>query len=375
MKKTTTTILVAMLAVGLIGSAVALSQDVTAQASGQDSIRTEPPTFDTPDVQRMTEIVQQLHNENTTDAERTALVEEARQIKSSYEQGIDNTARQAALDKRDLVSGYIKSGLASKSFDSFTTEFPVSGMYVDASNKLVVNVFPDRFAEHSTGVLSKVRELVGNDVSIIVQPMAAIMPQCSQTGDCEPAQGGVKISTLHGSCSVGFKAERNGETGFVTAGHCTAGNTGETVGQPNYVFWDHIDTVTANSYSTDSTADALFVNADENISDRIYNNLDVNVAGHTTLLDGVHMEGYVSRGVFGVVVDDSFSSLVGGVWIDDMVATTYVGQGGDSGGPVYGYIPSKSFKGTHVGYNDIISTYSKQANILDEIPGLSWDFT
>ena len=177
MKKTTTTILVAMLAVGLVGFTVALSQDVTAQDSGQDSIRTEPPTFDTPDVQRMTEIVQQLHNENTTDAERAALVEEARQIKSSYEQGADNTARQAALDKRDLVSGYITSSLASKSFDDFTAEFPVSGMYVDASNKLVVNVFPDKLAKHSKNVLSKVRELVGNDVAITVQPMEAITPQ------------------------------------------------------------------------------------------------------------------------------------------------------------------------------------------------------
>ena len=179
MKKTTMTILVAMLAVGLVGFTAALLQNVTAQASGHDSIRTEPQTFDTPDVQLMTEIVKQLHNENTTDAERIALVEEARQIKSSYEQGIDNTVRQAALDKRDLVSEHIKSGLASKSFGNFTAEFPVSGMYVDASSKLVVNVFPDRFDEHSVGVLSKVRELVGNDVSIIVQPMDAITPQVS----------------------------------------------------------------------------------------------------------------------------------------------------------------------------------------------------
>ena len=179
---------------------------------------------------------------------------------------------------------------------------------------------------------------------------------------------------MYGSCSVGFKAVLNGATGFVTAGHCTDGNTGETVGQPNYAFWDHIGTVTANSYSTDSTADALFVDADEHISDRIYNNIDVNVAGYTTVLDGVHMEGHVSRGVFGVVVDDSYSSLVGGVWIDDMVAVSYVGQSGDSGGPVYGHILTKNFKGTHIGYNGIISTYSKQSNILDEIPGLSWYF-
>lgn len=375
MKKTTTTILVAMLAVGLVGFTVALSQDVTAQNSGQNTIRTEPPTFDTPDVQRMTEIAQQLHNENITDAERTALVEEAQQIKSSYEQGIDNTARQAVLDKRDLVAGYITSNLASKSFGNFTAEFPVSGLYVDTSNNLVVNVFPDKLAEHSAGVLSKVRELVGNDVSIIVQPMAAITSQCSQTGDCEPAQGGVKISTLHGACSVGFKAQRNGETGFVTAGHCTGGNTNETVGQPNYFYWDHIGTVTTNSYSAGSTADALFVNADENISDRIYNNLDVNVAGYTALFDGVHMEGHATRGVSGVVVIASYSNYVDGVWINDMAATNYAGQDGDSGAPVYSYVPSKNFKGTHVGYNGIVSAYSKQANILDEIPGLSWDFT
>jgi len=178
MKKTTTTILAAMLAVGLAGLTIALSQDVVAQSSGHDSIQNEPPAFDAPDIQRMTEIVRQLHNGNAPGAERDALVEEAQLIKGSHAQSLDNAARQAALDKRDLVSGYITSGLTSKSFGDFTTEFPVSGMYVDSSsNKLVVNVFPDKFAKHSESVLSKVRELVGNDVAITVQPMEAITSQ------------------------------------------------------------------------------------------------------------------------------------------------------------------------------------------------------
>ena len=377
MNRTTATIFVATLAVGLIGSTFALSQDIMAQGGiGQNTIKSEPPTFDTPDIQRMTEIVRQLHDEATTESERAELIEEAQQIKRSHEQRFDSTARQAMLDKKDVIVEYISGNLNLRSFDDFTSEFPVSGLYVDsATNKLVVNVFPDEFDSNAESVLQKVRELVGRDIDITVQPMPAITPQCSQTGNCEPAQGGVKISTAEGACSMGFKAIRNGDIGFVTAGHCTDGSTDATVGQPNYYYWDHIGSVTANSYRFGSSADAMFVEADESISDRIYNNIDINWAGSTGLLDGVHMEGHTSKGVLGVVVDVSYSSYVDSVWINDMAATTYDGDGGDSGGPVYGYIPSTNFKGTHVGSNGIISTYSKQANILDEISGLSWRFT
>ena len=138
--------------------------------------------------------------------------------------------------------------------------------------------------------------------------------------------------------------------------------------------WDHIGTVTANSYNTETSSDALFVDADENISDKIYNNIDVSWAGNTGYLDGVTMEGYKTKGVFGIVVISSYSNFVGSVWVNDMAATNYVGEGGDSVGPVYGYIPSKNLKGTHSGYNGVVSAYSKQENTLSEISGLVWKF-
>lgn len=173
---------------------------------------------------------------------------------------------------------------------------------------------------------------------------------------------------------MGFKATYNGNTGFVTAGHCADGATNSGVGQPNYFSWDHIGTVTANSYNTGTTSDAMFVDANESISDRIYDIMDVNWAGSTGFFDGVHMEGHSTRGVFGVVVSTSYGNYVGDIYVEDMAATNYRGANGDSGAPVYGYVPSKNFKGTHVGSNGIVSTYSKQANTLDEISGLAWKF-
>lgn len=53
------------------------------------------------------------------------------------------------------------------------------------------------------------------------------------------------------------------------------------------------------------------------------------------------MEGHKTKGMFGVVVISSYSNFVGSVWVNDMAATNYAGEGGDSRGPVYGYIPSK----------------------------------
>ena len=55
--------------------------------------------------------------------------------------------------------------------------------------------------------------------------------------------------------------------------------------------------------------------------------------------------------------------MVSGKYMYDIVITTYLGNEGDSGAPVWGYTPTKSFYGIHSGGSDYISAFSKQHNI------------
>ena len=110
--KTTRAIFVAVLALGVIGSGIALSQNVTAQSPvGEDIVRYEPSTFNTPEIQRMTEIAQKLGDTTITEAEKTALIAEATQIKESFAANVDTTTRQTMKDKEAMISNFIAERL------------------------------------------------------------------------------------------------------------------------------------------------------------------------------------------------------------------------------------------------------------------------
>lgn len=397
--KNAKTIFVAVLAIGLLGGSVIAIQDVIAQPSyvGADKINYDIPTFDNPDTKRATEIMEELNEitptskagesisipgELTPEELRGVLIDELQQLKGYTVSAQQEQSHQMAIDKQEKIAEFLTGQNSIKVYATEVNEekLPIIGYYVDdVTGALVIHVDAMEFSDKTAkSVLKKVRSLVGSQIDVVVEPMTPIITQaCSQTGNCEPAQAGVKISTYVGPCSVGFKASYDGKTGFMTAGHCTHGTTSSGIGQPGYVFWDHIGTAYANSLTGSSTTyDGLFVDANENISDKVYLNKDISYAGYASYLDGVVMEGYKTKGVSGVVLISSYNGYIEGVLVQDMALTNYVGQGGDSGGIVYGIVPSDHLLGTHTGklqgYN--YSVFSKQQNAVTEFPGLIWQF-
>ncbi len=177
--KTTRVIFVAVLALGVIGSGVTLSQNVTAQNPvGEDIIKSELPTFDTLEIQRMTEIAQKLGNATTTEAEKTALITEATQIKESFAANADMTTRQEMKAKEAMISNFITERLKTQPFDEFYNEFPITGLYVDdVTNQLVVNIDSNKFSDTVTAsVRQQVREIVGEEIDVVFQPMPPMIP-------------------------------------------------------------------------------------------------------------------------------------------------------------------------------------------------------
>lgn len=375
-------IFVAVLAIGLLGGGIVATQNVEAESPtniGKSTIKSDIPKFNNPSIKQTIDIMKKL-NEDTimSSDEKSTLMAELQQIKKEYT--LSTEQRQLVTQKEEILTNYLSEQLTTKGFKASQQSLPITGYYVDdVTGALVIHVDAIKYSDElANSVLSEVRSLVGNYIDVVIEPMTPITTQgCSQTGNCEPAQAGVKISTNVGPCSIGFKASYDGKTGFMTAGHCTNGGTNSGIGQPNYVFWDDIGTAYANSLIGSSTTyDGLFVDANENISDKVYLDNDITYAGNVGYLDGVVMEGHVTKGVFGIVLISSYNGYIGNVLVNDMGFTNYVGDGGDSGGVVYGIIPYNHLLGTHsgklIGYD--YSVFSKQQNAVIEFPGLTWEF-
>jgi hypothetical protein len=159
----------------------------------------------------------------------------------------------------------------------------------------------------------------------------------SLVSDCDPLQGGVKISIDGGSdCSVGFKAKDGNKNGFITAGHC--GSVDDEVKFPNSN--DKIGEVTKDGFiigETGTYCDCLFVELTENVTadNLIFSDITVNGIGTPIYNETVYLVGFKSGEFTGEIVSSSYS-----VMIDDMLHRYHLRinsapNTGDSGGPIY----------------------------------------
>ena len=377
---TTKKFLAAFFAVGILSMGiVGFSQnaDAVTATQGRDIINYEIQTTLFPGQERLQEISIEMNDPQTTSLTKQALVDESEQIRQNF---LDTTpevsAEHEALlnDKKSLLAESIQQIPE----DERKVDLPIIGVMADKyRNAVVVHIDPALFSEEKAPkIADSVRAIIGPEVDLIVEPIIPAKPQvCSQTSDCEPAQAGVQIETsFWGPCTVGFKASYDGKTGFVTAGHC--GNLNDGVGQPSYFWWDHIGTVYENAYDSSTTCDCLFVDADETISDKIYNNFDVSLAGDAAYGDLVYMEGRTTKGISGIVYNTNYSYTYQGHALNNLAYVSYVSQGGDSGAPVYITIGADRLAGIHHGGNGVsFGLFSHQSNAADEMPGLTWTFS
>ncbi len=172
----------------------------------------------------------------------------------------------------------------------------------------------------------------------------------SRSDKFRPVIGGIQIDNPNigstGDCTLGFVALRNGEKGFVTAGHC--GGKRHPFYQPvftgnymeNYIGYVEFDKG-GPRYS-----DTIWVRLDTSGNFEIYN--EANPTSHYVVFGEMQSQSagmYVCKG--GKATGETCGTIVQvNVTVDDhpkygtlygQVKATYSRAGGDSGGPVYYY--------------------------------------
>lgn len=376
--KIQTKVLIAVMASILLSSGILMTQNAFAIPTiGLDKVEYELKVVSSPELDRAREILSEI-DAGVSEKRKTALLNEVQILEQqsiAKAPKMDNTVKAQLEDKRDLLSDNMAKQYSKTTTGKFTQYLPIIGITIDESESaLQVEINSSYLTKtNSANAIQQIRSIVGNEINIVLQSALPMQTTCSQTGDCEPAKGGVKISTWTDGCSLGFKASYNGDTGFVTAGHCGIANNG--VGQPNFVFWDDIGTVTSSHYVTGSNCDCAFVNANENISDLIYSNINPGYVGAIVQNGFVSQEGYKTQGISGLVINPSWNGLVGNVWLTDLVKTSFVTQKGDSGGPMYATVDHALLGFASGGDLSSSSVNSKASNADSVMPGLTWQFT
>ncbi len=159
----------------------------------------------------------------------------------------------------------------------------------------------------------------------------------SIVSDCDPLQGGVKISIDGGSdCSVGFKAKDGSTEGFITAGHC--GEVNSDVKFPNSN--DIIGEVTKDGFivgETGTFCDCLFIEmtGDVTVDNLIFANVTVNGIGTPIFQDTVYLVGFASGEFTGDIVSSMYSVAIDGMLHYNHLRIDSAPNSGDSGGPIY----------------------------------------
>lgn len=272
-------------------------------------------------------------------------------------------------------------------------DIPINIVGIDYENKsLKIGLEKDGLIDAKIQESIKViRNIVGNEIDITIQPSSKIVyaGSCSQTGDCEPIQGGVKIAVQNGlNCSMGIKASYDSKSGFVTAGHCNSsdiGGTGENVGNPTSSGGDVLGTVHANAFVNNTWCDCLFVDATETISANVFLDQSLSSTLFPVENDWVNMEGYASQGKTGQIkaIFEHFTATMPGTGDKyttlGAVRISFTGSGGDSGGTVYEDVSSGTpkFAGIFSANNEDGpgSYYIPYYRITNAFSGLSFTYS
>lgn len=337
-----------------------------------------------PDHERLTELNGIVHSETASDEEKRIAGEEMNAIMESS----PKTPKLSPEVQANLIQNINK---VSDAISYSQINLPITRISIDKENaSLLIGILNTEFDDRKISEYEQsIRSVVGNELDITIQPDTRFILTCSQTGDCNPIKGGVKIQVeTDNNCSMGFKASYDGETGFVTAGHCNyddIGGTGEDVGNPTDSAGDKIGTVYANGFGNHTFCDCLFVsNSTENVSDKTFPNVDVDGTLFPTDEDFVTMEGHVTQGETGQITN-VFANIYASFYnepevyeLKGIVIADFDGSLGDSGGTVYETTTgTPAFAGTFSAHNSGTgeSAYIPYYRYTNEFSGLSWGFS
>lgn len=386
LKTNTTSILVAILALGLISSVVLVAPNVSAVDQverGQDVVIHEKTKNIDLDLIRMQEIVSALDDPKTTELDKAKLYQEAKELRQkSISQHIANPVKEAKV--KEAHSALSQIFVANGNFANAKIQDIIVGHGI-AGDKFIVDIDPKYFTDKDLpNIIKHIRNVVGNDVDIeFAAEDRPIATACSQTGDCTPVQGGVKIvNNLSVPCTVGFQAKQGTIEGFITAGHCVSlTSPDDDVYQPTKDFFllNKVGDTTRDGFvgSGTTNCDCAFVDADEAISDLIYSDIAADQVGSIVLNDVMTTKGSATSGGYfiGNIIATSYNTSYGGETVTDQFKVDHIATGGDSGGPTYeAGAQFPDLMGIVVATGTTYSVHSKASNI-GTLSGVSWDFS
>ena len=240
-----------------------------------------------------------------------------------------------------LYSG--QSKLLQKYVNPSTTSLPnnpVDDVIVDILHKnIVIVVNPDKLAADKSNYPT---ETTINGIPVKVIESKEYNTSCSPdnptTGQCRPIWGGISVADASqpvgtSTNTIGYKATRSGQVGFVVAGHTGVG-LNHVMDQP-YTSTSRVGVV--NAWEQDLTCDCAWVKADSGVSvDHI-----IYGTSSTATYAVISVTAKSSQTVGSFVYESSaFSGLRMGQIVNNSGGTTRVyiqmlANGGDSGSPIF----------------------------------------
>ncbi len=379
--KTTKTVLLAIMLSVIVTPLAIMSNAEAVEATGNDIVIYPVEKTVSPDLLRMNEIVYDLESDSVTEEERSELLDEAKLLreKAISEYTVDpikaDRVQLAKESMRDAMNNEINISNIGNIRDI------VNAHGVGPGDQFTVYVDPSYFESDKLPVIfDSLRKVVGNDLDITLIQEERITPaSCSsQTGECNPVEGGVKISDEDGVvCSVGFQASDGGTEGFITAGHCFSDN--EEVFQPyDHWLWNwKVGDVDGNALADETTCDCLFVDTDESVEDEIFSNINSDQVGTITYNDYMTTKGQTSGYFIGQIKDvDVDIQYSGNIDVREQFRVDTAARGGDSGGPTYeSGAQYPDLMGIVVATTSTNSYHSAAHNMDDELTGVSWNFS
>lgn len=180
----------------------------------------------------------------------------------------------------------------------------------------------------------------------------------SRTAPHTPLKGGLRINLAGSLCTGGFSAQSGSNYFYVSAGHCTGGNTGTSVTQGGV----YIGNVTHNSLNQINRVDALAISINSNkAGSSVYiSSTESQTLGNyerrnqDNIGDFACISGATTNEVScGQIFNKNVSKTVNGIPVTNLRESSYVRAGGDSGGTVFSIEPYQNIyilKGIHQGY-------------------------
>lgn len=180
--------------------------------------------------------------------------------------------------KDNFVNGILQKYTVGRSVDDAQNTFPLVAASINHKEKAVEIVLA-KDTENSPNKDQYIRiidSMMPKDIPWFVSYSDYYSPvSCTdKNSPCTPMMGGINIGVQNKfACALGFEATRSGVTGFVTAGHCAAGQpSGTSVYQP-FPNGPIVGSLVTELYSGRTTVacDCAFINTGSTqISDQIF---------------------------------------------------------------------------------------------------------